>query len=141
MDGWAHEPADRVRPFPDVTVQLLDGRPGLFLRNLGPEVVTVFGADDEPFAAVGPRRRGQPLQFALAGDAQARGESVEGLPPPTPTPNWRGWRSVPTRHWAWSTSGALPGRCPFRKRSSPRHERPVLEWSVPIEARRRRASS
>lgn len=142
LGGFTSRLTSPAAPFPDVVVQLLDGRlPGFFLRNDGPAVVTVFGADGEPFARVGPTgtevNRRSPTWLATA---QGRGEDVEGLSAdPAAEPDWSAIGPDPSLAWL-DERGRYPEDEPPAGVLAAGSAAVVLEWSVPLERDGERAT-
>ncbi len=133
--GFTSRLTGSAQPFPEVSVQLLDGRlPGFLLRNTGAEVVTVLGAEGEPFARVGPTgaevNRHSPTWLATA---RARGESVDGLVTDAAAdPDWTQLGPDPSLAWL-DERGRYPDDSPPDDVLAAGAPAVVLEWSVPLE--------
>ena len=115
--------------------------PGIFLRNDGTEVLTVLGAEGEPFARVGPAgtevNRRSPMWLATA---QARGDDVEGLSAdPLAEPDWFSLGPDPTFAWL-DERGRYPDEEPPDDILAAGVAAVVLEWSVPLERAGSRAT-
>jgi hypothetical protein len=129
--AWRAELVSPHEPIPGVHISVLPGRvPGLLLENSGPEPMTVFGADGEPF-----------LRFTEHGveanDASptwrrqivARGGVAPAALGIHSAPRWR--RVSGGRRFAWIEFRAWPGSDGLPSGMSSRGAPPRWAWSIP----------
>ncbi|MEO7556764.1 MAG: hypothetical protein ABIV94_09215, partial [Acidimicrobiales bacterium] len=123
-------------PLPGVTVQLLDGSvPGLLLRNVGTEPVTVIGAAGEPFARIGPSGAEVNRHSATyVRSAQAQGQPLAdaAVIDPAAPPDWVAVGADPSYAWI-DERGRFSGAELPPAATATSAATVVVDWRVPIE--------